>query len=459
LEPLEAEAMKTKSFFKELTSSGKNAFAKISIGWIFAILFFSGCEQIPNTIPNPPQDSATAFSPTVSVTATLTPTRTESANTPSHVPGRMTEQCLVTRTALLTDVDSIKGLIASDLKGGTAFFWNENADRTYFPVSPGGRIHDIKVSPDHKNALYWEVSNQSRDWTAKIIDNSLKIVYSRTSRFGNLFGWFDGQRLWHFWPGQSSSSQAQLNLINPFTGDQQELRLDLPFKLQDSQLINPTRWRAPGYVYSPDLSRVVYPACDDRCPQFGNPVLLYSIQTDEILARLNTLGGDNGTTPIWLSDSSRFIMTADIYSEEGKSYEFFSISRDGKITQLTHLHDYYGSAEISEFYTISPDDHYLAFWVKVPARLQEDPKLAILNLDNGEITNYCISGFPYNNDFYVDNYHFPIWSPDGTQLAIMSHNLQTPDSSRVAIIDLVHNTATQVVGMDNVEPVGWLLIP
>jgi hypothetical protein len=44
-------------------------------------------------------------------------------------------------------------------------------------------------------------------------------------------------------------------------------------------------------------------------------------------------------------------------------------------------------------------------------------------------------------------------------LAIMSRNMDTPETSRVTIIDLVHATAIQVSGMENVDPVGWMRLP
>ena len=110
-------------------------------------------------------------------------------------------------------------------------------------------------------------------------------------------------------------------------------------------------------------------------------------------------------------------------------------------------------------YSISPDDHLLAFWIRVPPYLHEDARLAILNLENGEIINYCLSGINSGGNPSIDTYPIPIWAPDGTHLAIKTRNPQMPENSLITLLDINQNTAVQVKNTDNLDPVGWLSLP
>ena len=294
----------------------KNFFARDCILGMLAILFVSACEGNTVTISNPRHTLTPTFSPTASFTVISSPIMTDTEHTVTPIIGAMREHCIEMTSSDLGQIASIKGLVGYDPKDGTAFSWNENASRTYFPVRSGGSIVKTSVSPDYKYVLYFDMINQGGEWILKIIDSSLKILYSKMYLPSkDFFGWFDSQRLWNYREGSTNSS-TQLNLINPFNGSQQELTLDYPSIVIGHR---PSRWTDPIVKYDPGLSLAVYPACDADCPytQSGKgtspTVLLFNTVTKKIISGLTALD-DFGSTPIWLSDGSRFIMSADIYS-------------------------------------------------------------------------------------------------------------------------------------------------
>jgi Tol biopolymer transport system component len=127
----------------------------------------------------------------------------------------------------------------------------------------------------------------------------------------------------------------------------------------------------------------------------GWPVVLWDIDKGKEIARLITM--DNyGYTPIWSQDGTQFIMATKIDSQNPypPANEFFAVSRDGQVRQLTHFTQQYRKAEIINNYSISPDGSLVAFWVKVDSSEDDDARLAVLDTATGSVTNYCITADP-----------------------------------------------------------------
>jgi hypothetical protein len=414
----------------------------------------------------PTQIGPVMLTPSITHTITTSLISTEPPATPAEPPAVLTDlpmvkqdNCLEMTPASRSEIQSVKGLVLFDQKKGNAYFWDGAGDAlTYLPLQPGGRMVDPSVSPDHNFILYSDGIG-GKSWNLVITDNKAKIVYTKTfDPAKNLYGWFDGKRLWNFM--REEETLGKFLLINSFRGTQQVLKVDFP-ELK-GQL--PNRWQMPNTIYDPSLTRVVYAGCDEKCPaipgntETGWPVFLYNLETDSIIAKILTQD-HFGTTPIWLPDGNAFIIAADLHSEDDTSQEFFSMSREGILKQLTHLRDGFESSEVSKAYSMSSDGSYLAFWLKVQPPTSAEGSLAILDLQTGNIKDYCLGGFPSNNIPWLDALWAPVWSPDGTQLAIASRNMEMPASSRIAIVDLTHGTAVQVTEMNDVIPIGWLLIP
>jgi hypothetical protein len=413
------------------------------------------------------------------ITSTFTPENVGSQNitempvtptplraTPTELPATMTEpataeqdRCLEMTSASMSEIPSSKGLVLFDRRKGNVYLWKGTGDTlTPLPLKPGGRAVDPSVSLDHQFILY-DDAGVGNTWNLVIANSIGEIVWTKTyNPAEGLYGWFDGQRLWYSAVG-GEDTPGKFFLIDPFRGTQEVLRADLPGVEGKIDY----RWHMPITVYDPSLTRVIYAGCDERCSAIsgnvvkGWPVFLYDVETNKVMGSILTQD-HFGATPIWLPDGSAFIMAADLSSMADTSQEFFSMSRDGVLKQMTHLRDEFSETEISKNYTMSPDGHYLAFWLRVKPGSTTDGSLAVIDLRKGSVTDYCLTGYSYNSPA-LDALPEPIWSPDGSQIAIMSRNSQTPGSSRIAIIDLPHGTAVQFIEMNDVTPVGWVAIP
>jgi hypothetical protein len=434
-----------------------------------SLIILAGCKlSIQN--PQPNQETYTSsFTPSPSTQKPLlpslppflspTPARIESSATSTLLQGAAQKQCLKITTASRSEIRSVDNLILFDRKGGIAYFWNSARDnQIYLPLRQGSRVVDPSVSPDHKYVLYYDAGS-GKDWKSVIADSDARVIWNEIKTSFQVYGWFDSHRLWDFETEQNAP--GKFFLVDPFNNTKQKLMADFP-----SMNINlgNSFWSLPETVYDPNLKRVVYAACIDRCPAIpgdvgsGFAVVMYNMETDKVVTSLLTQN-DFGMNPLWLPDGSAFIMAANIFSENSTEYEFFSVSRDGNIRQISHLREYLSNYEIAMNYTLSPDGRFLAFWLNDQPTPSVDGKLAILDLHNGNLMDYCISGASWNNAPFINNYLSPVWSPDGEQLAIMSPNPELSGASQISLINLVNGTATRIVDMNNVIPIGWMQAP
>jgi Tol biopolymer transport system component len=253
-----------------------------------------------------------------------------------------------------------------------------------------------------------------------------------------------------------------LFLLNPFTSKKQELRVNYPdSKLFSNDPIGQAfhwRFRNGGLpVYDPTLTRTLYPECDSQCldqslrGNDGKPIALWDLETNQVIARIMTMD-DYGNTPVWTPDGKQFIIATNMSLDKNHFYgkEFFAISRDGELTQLTHFMDSYEVVDISNSYSLSPNGKLLAFWIATAPSRYKGTHLAALNIETGEVINYCIQSF---------GSVYPIWSPDGTQLLVFLQDVQAQTIPRVVLVDLIGNYAAHMAEDGYVVPVGWMVAP
>ena len=95
-------------------------------------------------------------------------------------------------------------------------------------------------------------------------------------------------------------------------------------------------------------------------------------------------------------------------------------------------------------WALSPDETRIAFWLSIEDEDNPiDHELAVLNVESGEVTNYCITGN-----------RTPIWSPDGRQIAITQYNKGVLD---FMIVDIEEGIAYDITEQENVRIEGWLV--
>jgi hypothetical protein len=214
-------------------------------------------------------------------------------------------------------------------------------------------------------------------------------------------------------------------------------------------------------IYHPNMTQVVYPGIitDEITHTFSRGYIIYNITDGKRLAFINNNNWVHHP-PIWSEDGSKFIFMGDD--------EFYLVSYEGTVSKLTHMNseltkqssvdDQYSA----EFYSWSPDNQQLAFWLIHPGTGERT--FAVLDTLSGKIIDYCIqAGYnPYNYQAPP----FPIWSPDGKEVLFVgnirpegaSSNILSPgDGNDVVLLDFEKGIAYKV--LENIFPMGWLTSP
>jgi WD40 repeat protein len=233
--------------------------------------------------------------------------------------------------------------------------------------------------------------------------------------------------------------------INPFTGERREFLPDFPDLYFDPWSYR--MWPSLAF-FSPTFEHLVY------------------IGDDAPLAKLVLL--ENGTQrkiqeipqieytmehPLWLSTGDQVIFIKANPRHEAWQDDLYRMYIDGRVQKITSLSDQYERVRIG-FYSLSPDEKQLAFWLDTNDN-QEYPtngaEIAILDLETHQITRTCV----YR---YDPVYRPPVWSPDGRYLAVGGKESDADDAPlRTHIIDLVEQKVYDFG--ENLQPVGWLRDP
>jgi hypothetical protein len=143
----------------------------------------------------------------------------------------------------------------------------------------------------------------------------------------------------------------------------------------------------------------------------------------------------------------------------GEHYEIFTVDRAGRQRQLTNYSLAYPTMTIDKF-SWSPDGRYIAFWGDTHSKekiAQQNPyRLFVLDTVTHQTIDYCVPGgyvSQYNpSGIYSDN-PAPIWSPNGSQIAVES--LQS-GKRMIMLVDFASGTVSPVAEGDLV---GWMAMP
>jgi Tol biopolymer transport system component len=229
--------------------------------------------------------------------------------------------------------------------------------------------------------------------------------------------WLNNERLWL--PVLKRSEGLQTIVLNPFTGEHQLLLPDYPNFI--------SYYNGPGHVplyfgnnsvvYDPSLRFVIYPLESDEHDIYA---ALWDRETNQMVTKIPNPSIYFGPFPIWLPSGDAFVVSA--FQERSKSgewtQEWWMVSRNGKINQLTHFENLYLHYEFGEAASLSPDGRYLAFGLYIGDPASNEPKeLIILDLQTSEAINTCIPLYDSDLD--------PIWSPDSQYLAVRYRDLKS----------------------------------
>jgi Tol biopolymer transport system component len=320
------------------------------------------------------------------------------------------------------------------------------------------KVHNIEVSPDGSTyAVHEKADDKIKFFSAN--GQLLRTLLPGEYPYG-LDHWLNNEQialniLQPRFEDQTKYPVDQM-IYNSFTSEQKRM---LSEQYPDINLVDVSRyWEGfSSTKYDSLVTRVVYPAAikEDYSEKSGIGYVLLDLENQVKLVEIVT--GHFSATPKWAPDGSRFVIN-DRYGDG----EFYTVTRDGVVTQLSHLNsdsaaESNGKQYFSDMYSWSPDGRYLAFWL-VSDEISEQNSLfqgtlAIMDTQMGKVTDTCISagflGFETPDDLYM-----PImWSPDGKYL-LTKANEQEERNYQIVLIDLDGRFGA-VLG-ENKIPVGWL---
>ena len=234
---------------------------------------------------------------------------------------------------------------------------------------------------------------------------------------------------------------------NPFTGYQFKLNNDYP-DVQEPIGIGADWW---GPVYSPSLTRVIFPAIGDK-------IVLWNTQMNQPITTLDSGGGQpfGGDKPVWSPDGSEFIISyqpaeLNLYAFHN---ELYKITADGEESRITNLGAFYKESTTQRDYSWSPDGSRIAFWSihQLNTKVESEQRLAILDLADMKIKEYCstIQGYITTDP--------PVWSPDGKLIVVkawINDNMSEQRYRGIVLIDLQTNVYYPIIKEDY-RLAGWM---
>lgn len=411
---------------------------------LIAMSFLAGCSSPINTPP------------------TTRPTLSMSVPAPTSFP---TEEVILIATTPQPPENilnfrpfEILPELPSDVKpGGVLVVWNESLQKLYFdPQIRLEGISDIEfdaclsTSPDGKWLAYCPLSEDSPtgQWliirSADHLQEKKMPMDARLRSFGDYL-WLDNQQLIFPLIQEKHHTAYPMVVLNPFTGQQVQLDSDYPdLRLSVAGPASRMDFNVSDVVYDPSLNLVVYPSWGGE----HNYIVLWSRQTQSVVAKVDDVSGGFGYYPLWSPDATRLAIpvvaqqykTNDIWTHFD---EWIFVNKDGQVEQVTKFGDFFTNAFIGGFAKWSPNGEKLAFWLDVEPSLCPGLHLAILELKTKQVTNTCIAG---QADYVVP----PIWSLDSRYIIAIS-------SQQVTLLDIEKERAFNITEYGS--PIGWLALP
>lgn len=410
---------------------------KIKLFAVTSIVFLliSSCSQTAtNTATSAPTVESTEL-PTLS--PTNTPTQTPIAVATIH--STLTYQCLDIALSLPSNVKPHGKLVLAaqhpyllDLDTGTKKALDNNQGQ--FRVSPDGKwVASQYMDHDNKFWLWLETADGIKQ---------KPIVWKEDWIF--LAGWLDNEHVWI-----SHLAQPLVTVVNPFTGEQQDLILDFPGFETAAQAGEHFAMGAGPVLYDASLVYAIYPRLENDGYVY---LVLWDRQANRVLARTKHLVKSFEYGPIWSLDQTQlYVPLIDKWTESKPNnfvYDFFSLGKDGQVQQLTNFGSIFNDIYIGSI-SLSPDGKKIAFWFHLGATKEQ---LAVLDLDTKQVTDYCIPGS------YQNGAGSPVWSLDSHYLVV--HNQYEPNAGRTILVDIRQGWAAQVAEIKpNGWPAGWMISP
>lgn len=216
------------------------------------------------------------------------------------------------------------------------------------------------------------------DAEAKVI---AKMVFDRTDLVSS--SWLDNERLLIY-----TEKYGHQLLVNPFSGEQQELADEFPDLYPDFE---PRLWWP--IAYSPDLEWVTYYFARKENGRYRQGPVVYNLKTKQILwDQADRVGSD----PAWSPDGQTLAFTGGM-----DEYQLYLFSHDGDVKAVLDEslpHEAFA-------FSWSPNSRYIAFW--------NAESLMVYDVLQDWVFDTCIAGGE------LGVLSSPSWSPDSQQIIVL----------------------------------------
>jgi len=444
--------------------------------WLILALMIQGCVSSPNMVkptqtqvvvtPSPLVSSSTIALPTQSTygqSSTMTPTfATNETATSTLEPTQTVLKSCLTVLAGLPPEKTYPGIIVllgvNNNPGGSYDTYSYDLSSHQILSMAPFKAFGVAVSPDGtKYAVLDPGDSQIRIYS--LYGALLKTVDKGQYDYA-IDQWLDDAHIALVVnqpePGVANYLKypADEVVINVLNGEKTMLFADYPGIGGDVSM----QWEGRSTTkYDPTFSLVVYPtSLKVDSLKYVEAYALYDRINRVTIAQKAV--GQYTTIPIWSPDGSKFVI-----NDTNGDGEFYVITRDGKISKISHINDGISNKDLSkmkasERYSWSPDGRYLALWLET-LKLEKgsvETTFAILDTETGKMTDYCISGGLTLQSFgggLISTLYKPYWSPDGKSVVTVA-NRQENGNFDVVLIDLAGGFASKIA--DNLVPRGWL---
>lgn len=429
------------------------------------LLLLSACA--PEAVPEPtltPTPTATfpqkiTISTRAHTQTSIAPTPTPTVTaTPTPTPTWLKKNCIEVVRDIPSDhgfegVLVLMGGIAEytpthlmNLKTGViTLLEKENENISSAEVSPNGKWLALVKST-------WDSGSPDSNITKSIIildaNGEQKQEIAWYDDYSNTIPlWFDNEHLLI----TSFQDKESGYILNPFSKELNTISLIFPDQFLPHTLgyLLEYHKNVNGVFIDPTMSLAVY------ANSSGSHFVFWDLLANQEIKRIPF--NSSIRVPKW-SQNGEFIIVVARHikkknSEEIWNEELFSVSREGQVTQLTHLSTFYTSGNIIRGYNLSPDGRYIAFWLGVhqgslPSGVWWEWELAIYDMVTGEVILTCIR----NEEWPT---YSPIWAKNSRQVMI---DFPTGEfTNHIILVDITR--AFAVIITENKEIFGWMTAP
>jgi len=417
------------------------------------LLFFSSCSTAETSTKNPIEITETMENPTIALTITPSsvPTKVAPTLAPSPPENILNFQQFDITSEIPADLRPDGALVVLSEPLQLLRFKPDIHVETIIGIDPDAGC--FSTSPDGKWLSYcpqssdsptgqWLIVESANGQVQKKVPMDIHLIY-----FG-AYQWLDNQRLTFPLIQAEHQPAYPTVVIDPFTGEQVKLSSEYPgLQLSPSGTATNMDFNFSDVVYDPSLEHVIFPSWGGE----HNYIVLWDRQSNSEVARIENRSQVFGHYPLWSPDATQFaVPVVNTIRGDHIIEEWYSVSREGQVEQLTHFGNYFSDSDIGPASNWSPDGRKLAFWIEVSPSLCPGLNLAVLDLDTKQVTNTCILG---NSDYAPP----PIWSLDSRYIVVV--NART-ESRQTILVDIEGDRAFDITNItEGSLPIGWLVSP